>query len=152
MSNQDSGSRGTAEGLRVASMLEDLEFFVTDVRCSDSVADVEEASGVIAKEAPTVGVVMLSAGPRRLVVHARVPPERADTTASALRLVGEALAAMPHELVDGATDIAATAVVDAGAHGARDPLADKDQARTAVADYMQEEGLFGEDSDYDDDD
>jgi hypothetical protein len=149
MNTQGARSRGFEEAMRIVPMLDDLEFFVTDVRCSDCVADLEEASAIVAKEAPMVGVVMLSAGPKRLIVHARVPPERANSTANAVRLVAEALSKLPHHLVDGATDLAATGVVDANGYTDRDPFADKDDARTAVADYMQEEGLFGDESDYD---
>lgn len=148
-------SAGKTEGIRVANAVEDLEFFVTDVMCGDSMRGVEEASRVFVERAPDVGIVMLSAGTERLIVHAAVPASRASDLSGADTLVREAIAGMPATFPDVPTATLATAVVEAegssnAADGRRDPLADKDQARTAVATYMQENGLFG-DSDEEED-
>lgn len=142
---------GKLEGSRVLSSLEGLDFFVTDVSCGDNIVAVETASAVAVAAFPSVGVVMLSAGAKNLVVHARVPSERADAPAAATRLVAEALADIPHVMQDGACDICATAVVYADPSTGRDPMNDKDLARTAVATYMQDEGLFGDDDEIEDD-
>lgn len=138
---------GKVEGNKVIPLLEGLDFFVTDVSCSDNACAVEIASAEAAAAHPSVGVVMLSAGPDSLIVHARVPAERADASGAAPRLVAEALANIPHVVQGGACNTVATAVVRADTESGRDPMHDKDSARTAVATYMQEEGLFGDDDD-----
>lgn len=147
---RDSNPLGKAEGARVAALVSDdpdMEFFVTDVVCGDDVAAVQQASLTFAQTMPETGVVMLSAGPNRLIVHSRVPPSRASVDGCAYRLLAEALVDVPHANEEGATDLCATAVVWKDASTGRDPQADKDTARTAVAEYMQEAGLFGDDSD-----
>lgn len=146
----DSNDLGDREGARVAALVSsdpELEFFVTDVVCGDDMAAVERASSTFAVTMPETGVVMLSAGPRRLIVHARVPAPRATLSGCAYRLLAEALVDVPHVTEDGATDLCATAVVWKDESTSRDPWADKDTARTAVAEYMQEAGLFGDESD-----
>lgn len=141
---------GAVEGARVAALVSsepDMEFFVTDVACGDEPPAVEAASAAFADRMPNTGVVMLSAGARRLVVHARVPASRATNAGCAYRLVAEALMDVPYVQEEGATDIAATAVVWKDESCGRDPFGDKDIARTAVAEYMQEAGLFGDSED-----
>lgn len=138
------------EGKRIAAMVDDdFEFFVCDVACQDVVADVERAGEVFAEHCPNVGVVMLSAGPKRLVVHARVPAHRASVSGCAYRLVAEALVDIPHINEEGMTDLSATACVLKDESTGRDPFPDKDTARSAVAEYMNEAGLFGESEDED---
>lgn len=133
------------EGKRIAAMVDDdFEFFVCDVACGDVVADVERTGQVFAEHAPNVGIVMLAAGPKRLVVHARVPASRASVAGCAYRLVAEALVDVPHVNEEGMTDLSATACVFKDESMGRDPFADKDTARSAVAEYMNESGLFGD--------
>jgi hypothetical protein len=145
----DDDGVGSREGARVAAVVAsdpDLEFFVTDVGCGDDLAAVERASAVFAAAMPDTGVVMLSAGARRLVVHARVPAPRANVAGCAYRLIAEALVEVPHVVEDGATDLSASAVVWKDESTGRDPFADKDTARSAAAEYLHESGLFGNES------
>jgi hypothetical protein len=144
------GDAGESEGSRAAALVADdpdLEYFVTDVACGGDPTTMERASAVFSAAMPHTGVVMLSAGARRLVVHARVPAARASAAGCAHRLVAEALVDVPHVLNEGATDLSATAVVWKDESTGREPFADKDTARTAVAQYMHEAGLFGDSED-----
>jgi hypothetical protein len=141
---------GIAEGRRILPDLDGMEgyFYVCDVMCGDRAAATMAAGAAAFAAAPTVGLVLLSAGPERLVVHCRVPAERTDDRCTATRLVREALAGMSEYVVlDGADDCIATGVVEADEAKGREPFADKDEARNTVASYMHEEGLFGDDSD-----
>jgi hypothetical protein len=149
---QNDADTGRAEGFRILPDLSDMAglFYVCDVACGDRTGAVVAAGATAIEGAPAVGIVLLSAGPDRLVVHCRVPSELVEPNCTATRIIREALGGMDrYKALDGANDCVATGVVERDEEKGREPLADKDEARNAVAAYMHEEGLFGDDSEDD---
>lgn len=141
---------GTKEGERIGAIAKDAEWYIADVDLADNLSDLQEAAKAVSAAAPNTGVLLLSAGKKKMLALAIVPDAR-KTTASAKDIIEAALKDTTNEVKDlDSGNVLGTVAGDADKSVF--PIKVKDTARAKAAEFMAKKGCFGENNDDDDDD